>query len=128
MAEHAVAELRAHPGDAVYAQNAAGKAWTAARMAAQAVVFCTTKGMPKGTDALRDALADVARERDSKRLSDFRADVADAYGDLHLRCSSDGDCSTRSLRRIQSVKDSLIPAAQVICKSPPPAPRGLRGK
>ena len=96
-------------------QNAAGKAWVAARMSAQAVLECKTGSRPVGTNALRDALRALAlKDRTVILLNEgFR----DAFEDLHLRCGDDGVCSADTVRRrVRAITGEVVPAANRLCR------------
>ena len=115
---HATSELAAHPGDAAYLQNAAGKAWAAARLATQAVVFCKKKARPKGTAALLRALKKAADESPPHaQIREFERLLGSAYRELHLECSEDGSCNAKQTpRAIREVNTALLDVATSICR------------
>lgn len=97
-------------------QNAAGKAWVAARMSAQAVLDCKTGRRPSGTEALRDALRDLAAESRNAAIIKLNEGFRDAFEDLHLRCGDDGICAADGVkRRVRTVVDEVVPTAKRLC-------------
>ncbi len=122
LARHAVAELGS--GDPAMLQNAAGKAWAAARMAAKAVVLCEANEKPRGTTTLRKRVTEIAKTARGRRhrelLQDFRGDFGDAFADLHVTCGENGDCDrTGTARGVRMVERDLVPTAQAICRRAP---------
>lgn len=116
MAQHALDELGSR--DPARIQNAAGKGWIAARLAAQALVLCRKGRNVRGTTGLIDAVHDLVKERPSDvGLATFKGVLLDAYGELHLKCGEQGECSTRTPRVIRDVAEDLLPLASRLCRS-----------
>ena len=113
LASHAVAELAS--GDAALLQNAAGKAWAAARMSALAVVFRVRRERPRGAKTLKQLINAVARDegRRDVRLKDFAISFGEAFDQLHIDCSENGECDAKQTpREVRSVATELLPLAE----------------
>jgi len=112
-----IAKEHARSDDAADRQNAAAKAWMAARMSALAVVECQTGYRPRGTETLRARLKELATAPGaSSDIKDFRADFGDAFAGLHIECSEEGICDGRLLGRVYDVADRIVPTAHKVCK------------
>ena len=105
--------------DTVRLQNAAGKAWTATRMAAEAVAFCARPKRINGTKTLLRALSDIANNerRGSLEFQRFVRQVGDAHRELHIECAEQGDCAPKETARwVRTVASELVPAAEHLCR------------
>jgi hypothetical protein len=122
----AMADKEAASSDPALIQNAAGKGWIAARMAAAAVAECKTGQRPRGTERLRRVIEDLAKRNPDMLPLD--AHLSRAFADLHLRCSEQGECTATEIRRmVSAIGEKLIPAAGAACGWTPPAPPSLQG-
>jgi len=123
----AMAKKEADGEDPAVVQNAAGKGWIAARMAAAAVAECKTGSRPRGTEHLRRVIEELAKR--SPDILPLDAHLSRAFADLHLRCSEQGECTASEIRRmVSAIGEKLVPAAGAACGWSPPAPpvQGLR--
>ncbi|MBI5500641.1 MAG: hypothetical protein HY907_10405 [Deltaproteobacteria bacterium] len=116
----ALADEEAASPDPALVQNAAGKGWIAARMAAAPVAECKTGHRPRGTERLRRVIEDLAER--SPDMLPLDAHLSRAFADLHLRCSEGGECSPSQIRRmVRAIGEKLVPAAGAACGWAPPA-------
>jgi hypothetical protein len=108
-----MATTEAKSEDLAVVQNAAGKGWIAARMAAAAVAECRGGVRPKGTDRLRKMIRELSRDPKVREIDLLLAAV---FGELHLECSEEGSCNRSAVQHsIRRVAEKLIPAAWRAC-------------
>ncbi|MDI7268407.1 MAG: hypothetical protein QME96_10470 [Myxococcota bacterium] len=100
--------------DPAVVQNAAGKGWLAARMAAAALVECRTGSRPRGTDRIRTEVEELARR--DRSLQPIRALLADAFSDLHIRGEEQGECISQLIRRrSRQIEREFLPSVRRAC-------------